>query len=104
MSVCTIKVDDGITFDEDSIEPSEIRKAANYSGTRLTLTGLVGRAKCPAQVEIGYGDAIALAPKSAVYPSIFQNTPAPHLLVYPVYPLVAETLEAIISLGRQLAD
>jgi len=53
-SICTMEVDDGIIFDDKSIKASEIRKDANYSGIRLTLTGLVDGARCPVQIDIGY--------------------------------------------------
>ena len=98
-SICTMEVDDGITFDSRSIKASEIRKDANYSGIRLTLTGLIDGARCPVQIDIGYGDPVTPAPESAVYPTMFEDMPAPRLLVYPTYTVIAEKLEAIISLG-----
>ena len=98
-SICTMEVDDGIIFDDKSIKASEIRKDANYSGIRLTLTGLVDGARCPVQIDIGYGDPVTPAPESAVYPKMFEDMAAPQLRVYPTYTVIAEKLEAIISLG-----
>lgn len=97
--ICAIEVDDGITFDSASIRADEIRKEANYAGIRLTLTGTIDGARCPVQIDVGYGDAVTPAPESARYPVMFSDMPAPTLRVYPRYTVVAEKLEAIISLG-----
>jgi len=56
--ICGIECNDGIKFDVDSIKVAEIRKEANYSGLRVTLVGHIESARCPVQVDIGYGDAI----------------------------------------------
>ena len=97
--ICAIEVDDGIAFDSASIRADEIRKEANYAGIRLTLTGTIDGARCPVQIDVGYGDAVTPAPESARYPVMFSDMPAPTLRVYPRYTVVAEKLEAIISLG-----
>jgi hypothetical protein len=97
--VCAIEVDDGVAFDPASIRADEIRKEANYAGIRLTLTGTIDGARCPVQIDVGYGDAVTPAPESARYPVMFGEMPAPALRVYPRYTVVAEKLEAIISLG-----
>ena len=97
--ICAIEVDDGMAFDAASIRADEIRKEANYAGIRLTLTGTIDGARCPVQIDVGYGDAVTPAPESARYPVILGAMPAPTLRVYPRYTVVAEKLEAIISLG-----
>lgn len=55
-NLCELKVDDGITFDLATVKAAEIRKEANYSGTRVALLGLIEGAKCPVQIDIGYGE------------------------------------------------
>ncbi len=98
-AICLLEVDDGISFDPKSLKAEDIRKESNYSGTRLTLTGLIDNAKCPVQIDIGFGDAVTPAPELAIYPVMFDDMPAPSLRVYPRYTVVAEKLEAIITLG-----
>lgn len=97
--ICRINVDDGIIFDPDSVKAAEIRKDANYAGVRVILLGVLDKARCPVQADIGYGDAVVPGPDEVDYPVILNEMPAPHLRVYPRYTVVAEKLEALTSLG-----
>lgn len=97
--LCTLEVDDGIRFDAQSIRAAEIRKEANYAGIRVTLLAWVDGARCPVQVDVGYGDAVTPAPEFVKYPVMLQGFPAPRLRVYPRYTVVAEKLDAMITLG-----
>lgn len=97
--ICAITCDDGIVFDAKSIRVTEIRKEANYSGLRVTLTGQLDGARCPVQIDIGYGDAVTPAPELADYPVMLKGVPAPRIRTYPRYTVVAEKFEAIVSLG-----
>lgn len=97
--VCQIEVDDGIVFQPDSVKAAEIRKEANYAGVRVTLMGLLDGARCPVQLDIGFGDAVVPGPEEVHYPVILGEMAEPHLRVYPRYTVVAEKLEALTSLG-----
>lgn len=97
--ICRIEVEDGMVFQPDSVKAAEIRKEANYAGVRVMLMGLLGSARCPVQIDIGFGDAVVPGPENAHYPVILGEMPAPQLHVYPRYSVVAEKLEALISLG-----
>ena len=97
--LCAIEVEDGINFEATSIKAEEIRKEANYSGTRVTLIGTIDGAKCTVQIDVGYGDAVTPAPEIATYPVMLKDMPAPELRVYPQYTVIAEKFEAIVSLG-----
>jgi len=97
--LCAIEVEDGINFDPVSIKAEEIRKDANYSGTRVTVVGSIDGAKSTVQVDVGYGDAVTPAPEMATYPVMLEDMPAPELRVYPQYTVIAEKFEAIVSLG-----
>jgi hypothetical protein len=98
-SICAVKAEDGVLFDSHSIKAEEIRKDANYSGARLTLLGALDHAKFKVQVDVGCGDAVTPAPEEGDFPTLIPGMPAPRLLVYPRYTVVAEKLEAIISFG-----
>lgn len=97
--LCAIQVEDGINFEAASITAEEIRKDANYSGTRVTVVGTIDGAKCTVQIDVGYGDAVTPAPEMATYPVMLEDMPAPELRVYPQYTVIAEKFEAIVSLG-----
>ncbi len=97
--VSQIAVEDGIAFQPDSVKAAEIRKEANYAGVRVTLLGLLDNARCPVQIDIGFGDAVTPAPENVQYPVILDDMPQPQLRVYPRYTVVAEKLEAMVKLG-----
>ena len=97
--ICRIGFEDGIVFQPDSVKAAEIRKEANYAGVRVTLMGLLDSARCPVQIDVGFGDAVVPGPEEAHYPVILGEMPEPHLRVYPRYTVVAEKLEALTSLG-----
>ena len=97
--ICAITVDDGIVFDADTVKAAEIRKESNYAGVRVTFTGLIGKVRCPIQVDIGYGDAVTPGAEDVAYPVLLADMPSPALRAYPRYTVVAEKAEAMLSLG-----
>lgn len=97
--VCAVEVDDGITYDPASITIEEIREDARYGGLRVRLQGMLGNARCPVQLDVGYGDAVTPGPEEVIYPSLLDDLPPPRLHVYPRATVVAEKLEAMVSLG-----
>lgn len=82
-----------------SIRIAEIREDARYGGLRARLLGYLGRARTSLQLDVGYGDAVTPGPSDAVYPTLLPDLPAPRLCVYPRETVVAEKLEAIVTLG-----
>lgn len=98
-NLCAIDAGDGIEFQAATVKAAEIRKEANYAGVRVTLVGLLAGARCPVQADIGFGDAVVPGPEEVTYPVILEGNPAPHLRAYPRYTVVAEKLEALVSLG-----
>jgi hypothetical protein len=97
--ISQIAVEDGIVFQADTVKAAEIRKEANYAGVRVTLLGFLDNARCPVQIDIGFGDAVTPDPEDAQYPVILDEMPQPQLRVYPRYTVVAEKLEAMVKLG-----
>lgn len=96
--LCTARSDDGLAFDPGSVAGEEIRPADEYAGVRVRLVARLGEARIPVQVDVGFGDAIVPAPRLATYPTLLDHPP-PRVLVYPREAVVAEKLEAILSLG-----
>lgn len=94
-----VESDDGILFQAETVRADEIRKDANYGGIRVTLVGILAGARCPVQVDVGFGDVVTPAPEPVDYPSMLPDLPAPILRAYPRYTVVAEKLEALVVLG-----
>lgn len=97
--ICGIAADDGMVFDPASITIEEIREDARYGGLRVKLLGRLGNARCTVQLDVGYGDAVTPGPEESVYPTLLDDQPPPRLRVYPRATVVAEKLEAMVSLG-----
>jgi hypothetical protein len=68
------------------------------NGIRVTLTATLGTARIPLQVDVGFGDAITPGPLELDFPT-FLDRPPPRLLAYPPEAVVAERLEALVTLG-----
>lgn len=98
-AICGVDADDGMVFLPESVEIEDIREVARYGGLRVRLVGRLGSARCPVQLDVGYGDAVTPGPEEVTYPTLLEDLPAPRLRVYPRATVVAEKLEAIASLG-----
>lgn len=98
--VAAIDLNDGIVFDPDSVKADAIREDNTYGGTRITLVGRIGSARCTLQVDVGFGDAVTPGPQTAAYPTLLGDFPAPTLRVYPVYTVIAEKYQAMVMLGQ----
>lgn len=98
-NISRIEVEDGIVFQPDSVKAADIRKEANYAGIRVTLLGLLDSARCPVQIDVGFGDAVVPGPEDVCYPIILPGMPEPQIRAYPRYTVVAEKLETLTTLG-----
>lgn len=97
--ICSIAGDNGMVFDPGSIRIEAIREQAGYGGLRVRFVGLLGKSRCSVQLDVGYGDAVTPGPDEIVYPTMLDDQPAPRLRAYPRVTVVAEKLEAMVSLG-----
>lgn len=97
--ICSIENDDGMVFLPKSVKIQHIRHDANYGGIRVEVLGMLGNARCPVQVDIGFGDAVTPEPIEVFFPTILDDSPAPLLKAYPKETVIAEKLETIVSLG-----
>jgi hypothetical protein len=97
--ICSQDVpDDGLTFIPDSVTGGVIREEQRYGGVRLQMAALLGSARIPIQIDIGFGDAITPGPVQVEYPTLLGH-PAPVVRAYPKETVVAEKYEAMVSLG-----
>jgi len=92
--------DDGVVFDVDALEAEPIRSDHRYGGVRVSALAFVGSARLPVQIDIGFGDAVTPGLVERNYPTLLEM-PAPRLRTYPHETVVAEKLEAIVSVGAR---
>ncbi len=97
--LCEMKeYDDGIEFDPYSIAVEDIRENDQYGGIRARMNAFLSGAKIPLQIDIGFGDVVAPNPEVKPYPTLLDG-PEPRILMYPIESVIAEKLEAILSIG-----
>jgi len=99
--ICEIETKaDGLYFLPESVRAEEIRGRAAFRGIRINLTGMLGKAKVPLQIDIGYGDALVPPAKFIRFP-VLLNFPAPRLRACARETLIAEKFHAAVDLGMR---
>jgi hypothetical protein len=96
--IATKVSDDGLTFLADTVLATEIRGLQEYGGVRVKLTAMLGTARLPMQLDVGFGDAITPEPSVQAFPTLLEMD-RPKLRMYPVETVVAEKCEAVVILG-----
>ena len=96
--VCSIKPKqpDGITFDVQKITVEQIREPQKYQGKRISVP--VTNTRIKVQIDVAFGDIITPAAIEIDYPSLL-DMPSARLKAYNKETVIAEKLEAIVSLG-----
>jgi len=98
-AICRVKVeDDGIVFDAATLEAGRIKEGERYEGVRLRLDARLASARVPVLIDIGFADAVTPEPEDLAYP-VLLNLPVPWLRAYSRETVVAEKLEAMVTLG-----
>ena len=97
--LCNLEVEaDGVLFDPRTVVCEDIRAQDEYAGIRVKLRATLGKAVVPLQVDVGFGDALPVAPEEITFP-VMLGMAAPKLRAYSRETVVAEKLEAIVKLG-----
>jgi predicted nucleotidyltransferase component of viral defense system len=97
--LCRLEVEaDGVDFDARSLVCEDIRAQDEYAGIRVKLRAKLGKAVVPLQVDVGFGDAMLVAPEEITFP-VMLGMAAPKLRAYSRETVIAEKLEAIAKLG-----
>ena len=97
--ICSVPCEDGMLFLKDSVHAAEVREDARYGGIRVELVGMLGNARCSVQIDIGYGDVVTPAAEFMKFRPILDDNPVAVMKAYPRETVIAEKLEAIVSLG-----
>ena len=99
--VCAVPVaEDGLVFDAGTLTAEPIRGDAEYHGLRVQFEAMLGVARIPMQVDIGFGNAIEPPATEADYPTLL-DMPTPRIRAYPQEAVVAEKLHAMVVLGER---
>jgi predicted nucleotidyltransferase component of viral defense system len=88
----------GVTFLPETLRAEPTRQQDEYAGVRILFDAMVAGARLPIQVDVGFGDAVTPAAQQIEYPSLL-GMPTAKLKAYPPETVVAEKLEALVSLG-----
>ena len=98
-AICRHRVpSDGVVFDPDTVVAESIRSHAVRAGVRVRVQGRIGKARVPLQIDVGFGDAMAVIPEEVEFPSLL-DLPRPKLRAYRMETVLAEKLEAVATLG-----
>jgi len=76
----------------------KISEMKEYHGIRVNLLGLIGKTKTPFSIDFGVGDIIIPSPILRELPVIIQGFKSPEILTYSLESIIAEKLDAILSL------
>jgi hypothetical protein len=97
--ICQAEVEpDGLEFDAESIQITEIREGLEHPGQRIRLDARLGNARINVQVDIGFGDSVVPEAIEIEYPTLL-DLPAPRIRAYPPEAVVTEKFESMVSLG-----
>jgi hypothetical protein len=97
--LCGLSVpDDGLVFDADSVAAERTRAEDEYQGVRVELNATLAGARLRIQIDIGFGDVVTPEAQAINYPTLL-DFPEPRLRAYPPETVVAEKLEALVSLS-----
>lgn len=97
--ICNADVEaDGLVFDPDTVDVQPIRADAVYDGMRVRLMATLGKACINLQIDVGFGDVVTPDASVLTLDSMLA-LPAPALRAYPPETVVAEKLEAIVTLA-----
>lgn len=91
-----VEPDDGLRWGEIRVGP--IRDDIAYGGVRVVLEVDLAGARLSIQVDVGFGDAITPEAEEAEWQELLEY-PSARLLIYPAETVVAEKLEAAVTLG-----
>lgn len=82
----------------ENIRAAAIREENSYRGVRVQMTAQLGQVRIPLQFDIGFGDIITPGVRQQEWAGPLDYPSVP-LMTYPMETVVAEKVEAAVSLG-----
>ena len=96
--IFSIKCDDAIRFDMDTLDVINITEFKEYHGVKVSIMGYLDRTKVPISIDIGFGDVIYPKKMKIDFP-VLLDMEVPKVYTYSIYSVIAEKFEAFVSLG-----
>ena len=93
-----VEHDDGVRYDSESMEISDIKAEDEYKGVRIKFNAYIEHARIRLQFDIGFGDSVYPRAVFAEYPVLLGGD-SPRMRVYPQYSSISEKLSVMVSRG-----
>jgi len=97
--ICEIKINDGISFDLESIITQKIIEGASYEGIRVKIDIHLGKMITKMTFDIGFENILLKKSKKIKFPQILEINDFAKINTYPFEAVIAEKLEAIVKLN-----
>jgi predicted nucleotidyltransferase component of viral defense system len=97
-AIFTVDLDDGLTYNPESLRAQIIREDDDYSGVRITATAGLATAKLHFHLDINVGDPIWPEPTMVSLPRLLGTEPI-RLIGYPVAMILAEKIVTAVQRG-----
>jgi hypothetical protein len=91
---------DQLVFDTASITAEPIRDGSEYDGLRIRIRARLSKSDIALQIDVGFGNAIVPGPEETEVRTMLGDPP-PRILAYPRESVVAEKLNAMVTLGER---
>ena len=96
--ICQLTPEKEDALSWEDIRAAPIRDENSYGGVRVLITCQLGKVKIPLQFDVGFGDVITPGVRSQKWPAPLDYQDI-SLATYPMETVIAEKLEAAVSLG-----
>lgn len=90
-------VEDGVTFDADSVQTEPIAVEKKYPGTRFHFTAHMDTIVQNMSIDIGFDDVVTPYPMTIEYPLLLQDIPSVNLRAYSIETVIAEKFHAMLD-------
>jgi predicted nucleotidyltransferase component of viral defense system len=99
--ICSVSVpEDGLSFDNSSLNLTNTQEEADYLGIRARFIFHLGESQIHMQIDIGFYDQIVPAAVGLEFPPMLPNMIATKLKGYPHEAVISEKFQAMIHLGE----
>lgn len=96
--IFTIEADDAIVFDLKTMLVKSITEFKEYTGVNISVIAKLGNTKVPVSIDVGFGDIVYPERILMEFPTLLEMETS-KIYSYSIETVVAEKLEAIVSLG-----